>query len=154
MGSQSPCRKDVVSTNPVVPSFLARAFVPYLCNSIWSFSSQPLLSCQWPPNPATQKTRHWEPTFKHGEPHSQAIRRPKGLWRDGSIGQCLSHLPSCSLARKLLPDHPNTRHCLGVHMTLAEETGVAPPSPHTWMAVPLVKDMLCYGRTGSHWSHE
>ena len=32
-------------------------------------------------------------------------------------------------------------------MTLTKETGAAPPPPHTW-TVPLVEDMLCYGRTG------
>ena len=32
-------------------------------------------------------------------------------------------------------------------MTLIEKTGAMPPPPHAWM-VPLVEDMLCYGRTG------
>ena len=31
-------------------------------------------------------------------------------------------------------------------MTLTKETGATPPPPHAWM-VPLVEDMLCYGRT-------
>ena len=30
--------------------FLARALVPNLNDSIWSFGSQPLISCQWLPN--------------------------------------------------------------------------------------------------------
>ena len=56
--------QDAVSTNPVVSLFPARAFAPYLCNSIWSVSSWPLLICQWPPNPVTQKTVHLELTSK------------------------------------------------------------------------------------------
>ena len=65
----------------------------------------------------------------------------------GALGSALSPLPSGSLAREPSPSHPNTRHCLGIHVTLTEETGAAPPPPHTWM-VPLVEDMLCYGRIG------
>ena len=61
--------------------------------------------------------------------------------------QCPLPLTSWSLARKLSPGHPNTRHCLGIHVTLTEETGATLPPPHAWM-VPLVEDMLCYGRTG------
>ena len=38
-------------------------------------------------------------------------------------------------------------HLPRIHVTLTEETGAAPPPPHAW-TVPLVQDMLCYGRTG------
>ena len=65
----------------------------------------------------------------------------------GVLGSSPSHLPSWSPTRRLLPSHPNTRHCLGIHMTLTEEIGTVPPLPHTWTA-PLVEYMLCYGRTG------
>ena len=65
----------------------------------------------------------------------------------GALGSAPSHLPSWSLARKPLPSHPNTRHCLGIYVTLTKETGAAPPSPHAWMAA-IVEDMLCHGRTG------
>ena len=65
----------------------------------------------------------------------------------GALGSAPSHSTSWSLARKLLPNCPNTRHCLGIHVTLTKETGALPPPPHTWM-VPLVEDMHCYGRTG------
>ena len=51
------------------------------------------------------------------------------------------------LARKPLPSHPNTRHCLGINVTLTEETGATPPPPHAWM-VPIAEDMLCHGRIG------
>ena len=58
-----------------------------------------------------------------------------------------SHSPSWSLARMPLPSHPNTRHCLGIHVTLTKETGAAPPPPHAW-TVPMVEDMFHHGRTG------
>ena len=52
---QSPnqCVKGMVNANQVVFSFLGRAFAPDLCDLIWSFSSWPLQSCQWLPDPAT-----------------------------------------------------------------------------------------------------
>ena len=56
-------------------------------------------------------------------------------------------LPSWSPARRPLPSHPNTRYCLGIHVTLTEETGVVHPLSQAW-TVPLVEDMLCYARTG------
>ena len=65
----------------------------------------------------------------------------------GALGNAPSHSPSWSPARKPLPSHPKTRHCLGIHVTLTKETGAAPPPPHIWM-VPIVEDMLCHGRTG------
>ena len=65
----------------------------------------------------------------------------------GEMGSLPSHLPSWSLARGLLPNHPNIRYCLGIHVTLTEETGVVPPPSHAWTA-PLVEDMLHYATTG------
>ena len=55
--------------------------------------------------------------------------------------------PSWSLERQLSPGHPQTWYCLGIHVTLTEERGAAPPPSHVWM-VPVVKDMLQHGRTG------
>ena len=71
-------------------------------------------------------------------------------WKDpeetGALDSSPSHSPSLSLARGPLPSCPNTRYCLGIHVTLTEETDVVPPLFHTW-TVPLVEDMLCYART-------
>ena len=65
----------------------------------------------------------------------------------GATGSSPSHLPSWSLARRPLPSHPNTSHCLGIHVTLTKKIGAVPTLPHAW-TVPLVEDILCYGRTG------
>ena len=65
----------------------------------------------------------------------------------GALGSGPSHSPSWSLARKLSPSSPNTSHSLGIHVKLTKETEATPQQPHTWMA-PIVKDMLCHGRTG------
>ena len=62
------------------------------------------------------------------------------------MGSSPSQLPSWSPARGPPPSQPNTRHCLGIHVTLTEELGAVPPLPHAWTA-PLV-DMLHYARTG------
>ena len=75
---------------------------------------------------------------------SQSQKDPEEM---GASGSSPSHLPSCSLARRLPPSSHNTRHCLGIHVTLTKETGAVPPLPHAW-TVPLVEDMLCYARTG------
>ena len=58
------CGKDAVSANAVVSLFLARAFVPNLNDLIQSFSSQPLLSDQWPSNLVTWRARPLEPTSR------------------------------------------------------------------------------------------
>ena len=65
----------------------------------------------------------------------------------GTLGSYPFHLPSWSLARRPLPSHPNTRHGLGIHMTLTNEWGAVTQQPHNW-TVPLVEDMLHYARTG------
>ena len=65
----------------------------------------------------------------------------------GVLGSSPSCSPSWSLGRRLPPSHPNTRYCLGIHVTLTKETSAVPPPPHTW-TVPLVEDMLQYARTG------
>ena len=70
----------------------------------------------------------------------------------GALGSAPSHLPSWSLARKPSPSGPNTRHCLGIHVTLTEETGATPPTPHAWMA-PVVEDMPSPWQNRSHQSH-
>ena len=57
------------------------------------------------------------------------------------LGSSPSHSPSWSLARRLLSSHPNTKHCVEIHVTLTEKLGAVPPLSHSWMA-PLVDDML------------
>ena len=83
-------------------------------------------------------------TEGHMGMESQHWQGPEGT---GALGSSPSHLPSWSPARGLPPNHPNTRYCLGIYVTLTEETGAVPPSSHTWTA-PLVEDMLCYTGTG------
>ena len=75
----------------------------------------------------------------HSEVPSQ---HAKDLWESEA-----SHLPSWSPARRPLSSHPNTKHCLEIHVTLTEELGVVLPPSHSWKA-PLVEDMLCDVRTG------
>ena len=58
-----------------------------------------------------------------------------------------SHLPSWSLAWRLLSSYPNMKYCLEIHVTLMEELGAVPPPSHSWTA-PLLEDMLHNARTG------
>ena len=70
----------------------------------------------------------------------------KDLWELEALDSSLSHLPSWSQARRPLPTHPYTKHCLEICVTLTEELGAVPPPSHSWMA-PLMKDMLHDART-------
>ena len=65
----------------------------------------------------------------------------------GVLGSSPSHLPSWSLDRGPLSNHPNTKSGLGIHVTLIKETGAVPPPSHAWTALSL-EDMLCYARIG------
>ena len=68
-------------------------------------------------------------------------------WELEASNSSPSHLPSWSLASRPPSDHPNTRYCLKIHVTLTEELGAVSPPSHSWMA-PLVEDMLHDVRTG------
>ena len=83
-------------------------------------------------------------TKGHTPRPSKGQKDPEEMGASGSDPSCL---PSWSPARKSLPSCSNTRHCLGIHVTLTKKTGAAPPPPHALM-VPLVEDMLHHGRTG------
>ena len=76
---------------------------------------------------------------------------PSRGWEDpeetSALDNAPSHSPSWSPVRKPSPSHPDTWHCLVIHITLTKETGARPPPPHAW-TVPVVEDMLCHGRTG------
>ena len=74
---------------------------------------------------------------------SQSQKDPEEMGVSGSSPSCLA---SWSPARRLPPSCPNTRHCLGIHMTLTKETGAIPQQPHAWTE-PLVEDMFSYART-------
>ena len=50
----------------------------------------------------------------------------KDLQESEALGSSPSHLPSWSLARRLLSSCPNTKHCLKIHVTLIEELGAVP----------------------------
>ena len=80
----------------------------------------------------------------HADMPSQSWKDPKDM---GAWGSSPFHFPPWSSARRPQPSHPNTRYCLGIHVTLTKETGVVPPPSYTWTA-PLVEDMVCYARTG------
>ena len=70
----------------------------------------------------------------------------KDLRELGALGSSPFHLPSWSPARRPPSNHPSTRHCLEIHVTLTKELGAVPTPSHAWTA-PLVEDMLCDART-------
>ena len=53
----------------------------------------------------------------------------------------LSHSPSQSLARRLVPDCPETWYCLGIYVISTQDGGATQSHPHAWQ-VPMVEDML------------
>ena len=74
---------------------------------------------------------------------------PKTIQEPQDEGALVSP-PPCSLswspARRPLPDHPNTKYGLGIHVLLTEEVGAVTSPSYAWTA-PLVEDMLCYAQT-------
>ena len=64
---------------------------------------------------------------------SQSQKDPEEM---EALGSSPFHLPSWFLARRLPPSCPNTRHCLGIHVTLTKEAGVVSPLPPAWTVLP------------------
>ena len=79
----------------------------------------------------------------HVDMPSQSEKDPR---ESGALDSSPSHSPSWSPAGRPLSNHPNTRHCLEIHVTLTKELGAVPLPSHAWMA-PLVEDMLHDART-------
>ena len=79
----------------------------------------------------------------HEDVPSQSAKDPR---ESGALGSSPSCSPYWSPARGLPSNHPNTRHCLEIHVTLTKELGAVPLPSHAWM-VPLMEDMLCDART-------
>ena len=120
---------------------------PVRMDSIWSFSSQPLILCQMGAKSSGLENRMSETNLQmkgHADVSSQSAKDPREL---GALGSSPSHSPSWSPTRRLPLNCPNTRHCLEIHVTLTKELGAVPLLSHAWMA-PLVEDMLCDTRTG------
>ena len=80
----------------------------------------------------------------HADMSPQSQKDPEEM---GALSSSPSHSQSWSPARRLPTSHPNTRYCLGIHVTLTKQRGVVPSLPHAW-TVPLVENMLHYARTG------
>ena len=68
-------------------------------------------------------------TEGHADVPCQSAKDPREL---GALDSSPSHLPSWSPARRLPSNHPNTRHCLEIHVTLTKELGAVPPPSHGW----------------------
>ena len=75
---------------------------------------------------------------------------PPGGWngpKDPEVfGSAPSHSPSWSLARKPIPDQPETWYCLEIQVTSNEDGRVTPP-PLAWQA-PIVEDMVQDDKAG------
>ena len=59
----------------------------------------------------------------------------------GASGSAPFCSPSQSPERQPSPGCPVMQYCLGIHVTLTEKRGAAPPPSHVWM-VPVVEDIL------------
>ena len=84
-------------------------------------------------------------TEGHVGVQSQCQKGPEEM---GALGSSPSHSPSWSLARRLPPNHPNTRYCLGIHVTLTEETGAVPHIIPCLDSAFSGRYAPCYARTG------
>ena len=146
--SPNQCEKDVVNANQVVFFFIS---CKGLCTQfVWldpefQFTASTIMSM------ATKSSDLEDQTSGANLQMEGHVGMPSQSWKEpeetGALGSSPSHSPSWSPARRLPLSHPNTRHCLGIPMTLTKETGAVPPLPHA-LAVHLVEDMICYARTG------
>ena len=113
--------------------FLARAFAPTSNDCIWSFSSQPLISCsmaaKWSDLGDEMSGVNLQMEGHVDVPPQSA----KDLQELEALDSSPSHLPSWSPAQRLLSSCPNTKHCLEIHVTLTEELGAVTPPSHSWM---------------------
>ena len=141
------CWKDMISANPVVFFISCKGLCTQFewLNLEFQFMATPITSMATKSSDLEDQTSRTNlQTEGHTSMSSRGQKDPEEM---GATGSAPSHLPSWSLTRNPSPSHPNTRHCLGIHMTLTKETGATPPPPHAW-TVPLVEDMLCHGRAG------
>ena len=122
--------------------FLAMAFAPTMNDHIWSFNSQPLISCL---NDLAEETSG--ASLQGNGQMEEPTQGARDLQESEEDDSSPSHLPLWSPAWRLLSGHPNTKYCLEIQVTLTEELGVIPPPSHSWMA-PLVEDMLREARSG------
>ena len=74
----------------------------------------------------------------HVDMPSQSLKDLREL---EALGSSPFHLPLWALARRPLLSCPNTRYCLGIHVTITEVLGTIPLVSHAWTA-PLVEDMM------------
>ena len=57
------------------------------------------------------------------------------------FGSTPSHSPSQSLARKPIPDWPQTQYCWEIQVISTKDERAIPPPSHAWQAT-IVKDMV------------
>ena len=120
--SPNQCVKDAVNANQVLFfSFFARAFAPnsFAPNSCdfdlkFQFMATIIMSMATRSRDLEDQSGGILQTEDHMGMESQYQKDPEEM---GVLGSYPSHLPSWSLARGPSPNCPNTRYCLGIHMT-------------------------------------
>ena len=145
--SPKQCDKEAVVSIQVVYIISCQAFAPTMNDCIWSFSSQPLISCQWLPDWVDLVNKMPGANFQADCQVEVPTQGAKDLWGSEEADSSPSHSLSWSPAQRPPSGHPNVRYCLEIQVTLTEELGAIPPPSHSWTA-PLVEDMLQEARTG------
>ena len=69
------------------------------------------------------------------------------LWETEEEDSSPLHSPMWSPVQRLPLGCLNMKHCLEIQVTLTDELGDVPPSPHLWMP-PVIEDMLREARAG------
>ena len=145
--SPKQCDKDVAKPNQVV------CFISYqdLCTQIdwlnpeFQFTATNFMSMAAKLNDLGNRTSGANPQIKgHVDMPFQSAKDLQDL---EALGSSPSHLPSWSLARRLLSSCPSMEYCLEIYVTLTEELGAVSLLSHSWKA-SLVEDMLSDVMTG------
>ena len=92
--------------------FLARAFAPTMNDLIWSFSSQPLISCQIKSSDLVDRTS--AANLQADGQMEVPTQGMKDLWGPEEEDSSPSHLPSWSPAQRPPSGHPNAKYCLEI----------------------------------------
>ena len=127
-------------------NFLALDFAPELKELIQSLSLWLTFLLWWLPNQVTwiirslELSSRWRATPSHHQTAEMAMNRQRHL-------VVPHHVHHPSLARRLTPDCPETRYCLGIQVILTEDRGTTPPPSHAWQ-VPVVEDMFWDSKSG------
>ena len=119
--SPKQCDEDAANPNQVVCFISCQGFCTQIewLNPEIQFTATNFMSVAAESSDLGNRTSGANP---HAEGHANVpSQSAKDLQESEALGSSPSHLPSWSPARRPWASHPNTKHCLEIHVTLTED---------------------------------